>query len=100
MKRIIIAIVFILCNVLCVKNSYSQVVQKQADKWQLKNGVKLKPTTKVKGLTKTKSISVNAIKSQDIDVTVKKKDKVVKPPKVLKYSKQRVSNNIRKEDEK
>ena len=100
MKSIIIAVLVIFSSVLCVNTSFSQVVQKQANKWQLINGVKLKPGTKIKSFIKTKETSAtNPIKSQDVNATFKKRNRVVKPPKVLKYGNQRLSNNMRKEDE-
>ena len=99
MKSIIIAVLVIFSSVLCVNTSFSQVVQKQADKWQLINGVKLKPGIKIKSFMSTKATSANSITSQDVNATLKKRNKVVKPPKVLKYGNQRLSNNIRKEDE-
>ena len=68
MKSIIIAVLVIFSSVLCVNTSFSQVVQKQANKWQLINGVKLKPGTKIKSFIKTKETSAtNPIKSQDVN---------------------------------
>ena len=99
MKSIIIAVLVIFSSVLCVNTSFSQVVQKQADKWQLINGVKLKPGIKINSFIRTKATSAKSITSQDVNATLKKRNKVVKPPKILKYGNQRLSNNIRKEDE-
>ena len=81
-------------------NTNSQILQKKADKWQLINGVKLEsgtPKTNLIKLNPTKvSASVNSKNAADIP---KKKDKYVKPPKVLKYGNQKPSNSIKKEDE-
>ena len=81
-------------------NTNAQVIQKKADKWQLINGVKLESGTPKKNLIKIQetaaSISIDSKNTNDIP---KKKDKVVKPPKALKYGNQKRLNSIRKEDE-
>ena len=81
-------------------NTNSQVIQKKADKWQLINGVKLESGTPTKNLIKLKATKVStSINSQNTEDIPKKKDKDVKPPKVLKYGNQKPSNSIKKEDE-
>jgi len=78
----------------------AQVIQKKADKWQLINGVKLKPGTPTKNLIKIEATKVSpSINSKDAADIPKKKDKVVKPPKILKYGNKKSSNSIKKEDE-
>ena len=99
MKKIVFPIAVI---IICIfsTNMNAQVIQKKADKWQLINGVKLKPGTPTKNLIKIKptklSLSVNSKNAASIS---KKKDKAVKPPKVLKYGNKKSSNSIKKEDE-
>ncbi len=87
-------------SVFCVENSFSQVVQKKADKWQLINGVKLgtgiKTQNAIKNQVHNRPILINSRNTNQIR---KKKSKVVKPPKVLKYGNQKSLNTIRKEDE-
>jgi hypothetical protein len=99
MRKIVLPIAVI---IICFStNANAQVTQKKADKWQLINGVKLKPGTPKTNLIKinpTKvSPSVNSKNATDIP---KKKDKYVKPPKVLKYGNKKSSSIIKKEDEK
>ena len=99
MRKIVFPIAVI---IICFStNINAQVIQKKADKWQLINGVKLKPGTPKTNLIKinpTKvSPSVNSKNATDIP---KKKDKYVKPPKVLKYGNKKSSSIIKKEDEK
>ena len=99
MKKIFFPIAVI---IICIfsTNMNAQVIQKKADKWQLINGVKLKPGTPTKNLIKIKptklSLSVNSKNAASIS---KKKDKAVKPPKVLKYGNKKSSTSIKKEDE-
>jgi hypothetical protein len=91
---------FFVFSVFCIKNSFSQVVQKKADKWQLINGITLGPGVKkhnvIKNQVHNRPILIN---SKDTNHIRKKKYKVVKPPKVLKYGNQKSINTIRKEDE-
>ena len=98
MKKIVFPI-FVIISCFCT-NINAQVIQKKADKWQLVNGVKLESGTPKKNLIKleatTISTSINSQKSTDIP---KKKDKNLKPPKVLKYGYKKSSNSIKKEDE-
>ena len=78
----------------------AQVIQKESDKWQLKNGVKLESETPNKNLIKLEATSVSpSINSQNTDDIPKKKDKAVKPPKILKYGNKKSSNSIKEEDE-
>ena len=101
MKKYVSFLVSFACIFLFTSNVKAQVVQQQADKWQLINGVKLEPGAPIKSLVKIKAATVStSINSQDIDATPKKKAKVVKPKKYLKYGNQTPSNIIRKEDEK
>ena len=98
MKKIIFPIVVII-SCFCT-NINAQVIQKKADKWQLVNGVKLKPGTPKKNLIKLKPTKVSPpINSKNAADIPKKKDKYVKPPKVLKYGNRKSSNSIKKEDE-
>jgi hypothetical protein len=100
MKKYVSFLVSFACIFLFTSNVKAQVVQQQADKWQLINGVKLEPGAPIKSLEKTKAATVStSINSQDIDATAKKKDKVVKPKKALKYGNQKLSNTIRNDDE-
>ena len=81
-------------------NTNSQVIQKKADKWQLINGVKLESGTQKTNLIKIEATKVStSIYSKNADDIPKKKDKDVKPPKVLKYGNQKSSSIIKKEDE-
>ena len=99
MKKIIYAIVF---SISCFfsTNINAQVIQKKADKWQLINGVKLESGTLKKNLIKLEATKVfPSINSQNTEDLPKKKDKDVRPPKVLKYGNQKSSNSIKKEDE-
>ena len=81
-------------------NTNAQVIQKKADKWQLINGVKLESGTSNTNLIKieatTVSTSINSKNTADIP---KKKEKSLKPTKVLKYGSKKSSNSIKKEDE-
>ena len=99
MKKTIYSVIFII-SCFCT-NINAQVIQKKADKWQLVNGVKLESGTPKKNLIKieaTKSSpSINSKNASDIP---KKKEKYVKPPKVLKYGNKKSSSIIKKEDEK
>jgi len=100
MKKYVSVLVKFACIFLFTSNINAQVVQQQADKWQLTNGVKLESETSKKNLIKLKpskvSLSVNSQNTEDIP---KKEDKNLKPPKVLKYGNQKSSNIIKKEDE-
>ena len=81
-------------------NTNSQVLQKKADKWQLINGVKLESGTSKNNLIKIEATKVStSINSQNTEDIPKKKDKYLKPPKVLKYGNKKSSNSIKKEDE-
>ena len=99
MRKIIYPVIFIISCVFST-NTNAQVIQKKADKWQLVNGVKLESGTPKTNLIKLKptkvSPSVNSKNAADIP---KKKDKYVKPLKVLKYGNKKSSNSIKKEDE-
>ena len=99
MKEIVFPI-FVIISCFCT-NINAQVIQKKADKWQLVNGVKLesgKPTKNLIKIEATKaSPSINSKNAADIP---KKKDKNLKPSKVLKYGNKKSSNSIKKEDEK
>ena len=101
MKKIVFPIAIISC--LCSASINAQVIQKKSDKWQLKNGIKLESETPNKNLIKLEATSVSpSINSQNTDDIPKKKDKAVKPPKILKYGNQKSSNSIsikKKEDE-
>jgi len=100
MKKIVFPIVVII-SCFCT-NIDAQVIQKKADKWQLINGVKLKPTEvkPKKNLIKIEATKVSpSINSKNTTDIPKKKDKAVKPPKVLKYGNKKSSNSIKKEDE-
>ena len=91
MKKIVFPIAVI---IICIfsTNTNAQVIQKKADKWQLINGVKLKPGTPKTNLIKIEatkaSTSINSKNAADIP---KKKDKAVNPPKILKYGNQKSS---------
>ena len=99
MKKIVFPIAVIIC-IFSTNNINAQVIQKKADKWQLINGVKLKPGTPKKNLIKIEatkaSPSINSKNASDIP---KKKDKNLKPPKVLKYGTKKSLNSTKKEDE-
>ena len=98
MKKIVFPIVVII-SCFCT-NIDAQVIQKKADKWQLINGVKLESGTSKKNLIKLKATKVSpSINSKNAADIPKKKDKAVKPPKVLKYGNKKSSNSIKKEDE-
>ena len=99
MKKIVFPIAVI---IICIfsTNMNAQVIQKKADKWQLINGVKLKPGTPTKNLIKIKPTKLSpSVNSKNAASISKKKDKAVKPPKVLKYGNKKSSNSIKKEDE-
>ena len=81
-------------------NTNSQVIQKKADKWQLINGVKLESGTLKTNLIKIKPTTVSpSVNSKNADDIPKKKDKNLKPTKVLKYGNKKSSSIIKKEDE-
>ena len=100
MKKPIIILFFFVFSVFCIKNSFSQVVQKKADKWQLINGVKLGPGIKkqnfIKNQVNRSHFLINSTKTNDSKI---KQYKVLKPTKSLKYSDSKSLNTIRKEDE-
>jgi len=82
-------------------NTNAKVIQKKADKWQLVNGVKLESGTPKTNLIKIEATKVSpSVNSKNAADIPKKKDKYVKPPKVLKYGNKKSSNSIKKEDEK
>jgi len=81
-------------------NTNSQVLQKKSDKWQLINGVKLESGTSKNNLIKMEATTVSSsINSKNASDIPKKKDKNLKPKKVLKYGNIKSSNSIKKEDE-
>ena len=99
MKKIVFSIAVI---IICVFNTNikAQVLQKKADKWQLVNGVKLESGTPKTNLIKIEATKVSpSVNSKNAADIPKKKDKAVKPPKVLKYGNKKSSNSIKKEDE-
>jgi len=100
MKRNIIFLFFVFLALFCTKNSFAQVLQKKADKWQLINGVKLGPGVKKQNpdskKVNTSSVLIKSNKNSDIR---QNKYKVVKPAKFLKYGNKKPVNSIRKEDE-
>ena len=97
MKKIVFPIsVLIIC--VFSTNINAQVIQKKANKWQLKNGVKLETETPKKNLINLEATSISpSINSKNTDDIPKKKDKAVKPPKILKYGNKKSSNSIKKE---
>ena len=98
MRKIVFPIAIISC--LCSASINAQVIQKKADKWQLVNGVKLESGTPKTNLIKIEATKVSpAINSKNAADIPKKKDKNLKPPKVLKYGNKKSSNSIKKEDE-
>ena len=98
MRKIIYPVIFII-SCFFSTNINAQVIQKKADKWQFKNGVKLEPGTPKKNLIKLEATSISpSINSKNTDDIPKKKDKAVKPPKILKYGNKKSSNNIKKEE--
>ena len=100
MKRNVIFLFFVVSVLFCTKNSYAQVLQKKADKWQLINGIKLGQGVKKQNLNSKKvNTSSVLIKSNKNSHISQNKYKVVKPPKFLKYGNQKPLNPIRKEDE-
>ena len=100
MKKYVSFLVIIACICLFASDINAQVFQQQADKWQLSNGVRLVPKTLKKNIIKIEATSITSAKdSNNIKDGAKKKDKVVKPPKVLKYGNQRTSEGIKKEDD-
>ena len=100
MKNIVSNLLFVILSVFCVNISVAQVVQEQANKLQLINGVKLESSTSTKNLIKLNPSSVkSSVNSTNAVDIPKKKDKAVKPPKVLKYGNKKSSNSIKKEDD-
>ena len=100
MRKIIYPLIFIISCVFSA-NTNAQVIQKKADKWQLVNGVKLESGTPNTNLIKIEATKVSpSVNSQNAADIPKKKDKNLKPPKVLKYGNKKSSNSIKKEDEK
>ena len=98
MKNIVFPI-FVIISCFCT-NINAQVIQKKADKWQLVNGVKLESGTPTKNLIKIEPTKVSpSINSKNAADIPKKKDKNLKPPKVLKYGNKKSSTSIKKEDE-
>ena len=100
MKNIVPNLLFVILSVFCVNISVAQVVQEQANKLQLINGVKLESGTPKTNLIKIEATEVStSINSKNTADIPKKKDKAVKPPKVLKYGNKKSSNSIKKEDD-
>ena len=100
MKKYVSNLVIIACICLFTSNINAQVIQHQADKWQLTNGVRLVPTKQKMNIIDIEETNITlANDSDNIKDDAKKKDKVSKPPKVLKYGNQRASEGIKKEDE-
>jgi len=100
MKRNIIVVLFFVFSLFCIKDSFSQVIQKKADRWQLINGIKLGPGIKKQNVIKNQIYnSPILLNSKNINHIRKNSSKVIKPPKVLKYGNQKSLNTIRKEDE-
>ena len=98
MKKIVFSLAIFCC--LCIASINAQVVQKKADKWQLINGVKLKPGTPIKNLIKIKPTKVSpSINSKNAADIPKKKDNNLKPHKILKYGNKKSLNSIKKEDD-
>jgi hypothetical protein len=98
MKKIVFPIAIIIC--LCSASINAQVIQKESDKWQLKNGIKLESETPKTNLIKLKATKISpSINSQNTDDIPKKKDKAVKPPKILKYGNKKSSNSIKKKED-
>ena len=100
MKNIVSIFLFLVFSVFFVHTSFSQVIQKKADKNQLINGVKIESGTLNNKLIKVEPTKVsNSSNLQSSDDVPKKKRKAVKPAKVLKYGNQKSSKIIKKEDE-
>ena len=97
MKKIVFPIVVII-SCFCA-NLNAQVIQKKADKWQLINGVKLESGTKKVNLIKLQATTVSSSVNSQNTADIPKKDKNLKPLKVLKYGNKRSSNSIKKEDD-
>ena len=100
MKNIFSIFLFSIFSIFFVHTSSSQVIQKKADKNQLIDGVKIEsemPNNKLIKIEATKISSASSLQNSD-DIP-KKKDKPVKPAKVLKYGNQKSSKVIKKEDE-
>ena len=98
MKKIVFLIAVIIC--FFTTNVHAQVVQEQANKLQLINGVKLESGTPTKNLIKIKPTKIApSVNSKNAASIPKKKDKAVKPPKVLKYGNKKSSSIIKKKDE-
>ena len=91
MKKIVFPIVVII-GCFFSTNINAQVIKKKADKWQLINGVRLNPGTPKTNLIKIEATEVStSINSKNTADIPKKKDKAVKPPKILKYGNQKSS---------
>jgi len=100
MKKIVFLIAVIIICIFSTNNINAQVIHTKADKWQLINGVKLESGISKMNLIKIEKTKVspptNSKKTTD---SPKKKYKVIKPPKALKYGNKKSSNTIKKEDE-
>ena len=100
MKKIVFPIAVIIICIFITNNINAQVIKKKANKWQLINGVKLESEMPKKNLIKIEVTKVSpSINSQNTTDIPRKRDKAVKPPKVLKYGNKKLSNSIKKEDE-
>ena len=76
----------------------AQVKRKNADKWQLIDGVRLKPQILKKNLIKVKATKVfPSVKLKGADNIRRKK--YIKPLKINKYSNQKLLRAIKKEDD-
>ena len=93
--------VFLITSIICFfsANIHAQVIQKKADKWQLINGVKLGSGTQKVNLIKIQATTVSPSVNSQNTANISKKDKNLKPLKVLKYGNKRSSNSIKKEDD-
>lgn len=97
MKNIVSSFLFVILGVFSVNLSVAQVVQEQANKLQLINGVKLTPSTSANNLTKIEPTTVTKLVNKDDSLSVPKKEKKIKKlPKILKYGNR---NTLKKEDD-
>lgn len=96
MKNIVSSFLFVILGFFSVNLSVAQVVQEQANKLQLINGVKLTPSTSANNLTKIEPTTVTKLVNKDDSLSVPKKEKKIKKlPKILKYG----NRNILKKDD-
>ena len=96
MKRVSLIRLLLILTICSSNTLIAQVIQKQANRHQLINGVKLESKHSRLNLVKINATSVKKVNNLQ-NTQLPKKDK--KSKKILKYRNKRTSKNIKKEDD-